>query len=82
MSIQLAPLHIPAIRAGPGFETDTSAAVKRHTAHWAYNDEGFNQHYGSGYYDRKHMFAYPYPETQFPVGVSMATAPPTPPHQL
>nr|CAA34260.1 unnamed protein product [Drosophila melanogaster] len=68
MSIQLAPLHIPAIRAGPGFETDTSAAVKRHTAHWAYNDEGFNQHYGSGYYDRKHMFAYPYPETQFPVG--------------
>ncbi|XP_070136953.1 homeobox protein abdominal-B isoform X3 [Drosophila bipectinata] len=74
MSIQLAPLHIPAIRAGPGFETDASAAVKRHpAAHWAYNEE-FNQTYphtyGSPYgmepRDRKHMFPYPpYTDTQF-----------------
>jgi len=68
MSIQLAPLHIPAMR--PGFEPDTSAAVKRHPAHWTYNDDAFNQYpgYAKGHYDRNHMFPYPYPDTsQFPV---------------
>ncbi|BFF91644.1 homeobox protein abdominal-B [Drosophila madeirensis] len=70
MSIQLAPLHIPAIRPGPGFETDASVAVKRHAAPWPYNDDGFNQYHASAsqYYmeqrDRKPMFPY-YPDTQF-----------------
>ncbi|XP_001953756.3 homeobox protein abdominal-B [Drosophila ananassae] len=70
MSIQLAPLAIPAaIRAGPGFEAEASAAVKRHSAHWPYNEE-FNPYpaYTSQYpmdpRERKPMF-YPYPDSQF-----------------
>lgn len=67
MSISLAPIHIPAIR--PGFESDATTPVKRHTLPWQYENE-FNQyHHASPYYldrDRKPMF-YGYPETQFQV---------------
>lgn len=69
MSISLAPIHIPAIR--PGFESDATTPVKRHTLPWQYENE-FNQyHHASPYYldrDRKPMF-YGYPETQFQVSV-------------
>ncbi|KAH8330521.1 hypothetical protein KR067_004682 [Drosophila pandora] len=76
MSIQLAPLAIPAaIRAGPGFETEASAAVKRHSAHWPYNEE-FNPYpaYTSQYpmdpRERKPPMFYPYPDSQFQVSQS------------
>uniref|UniRef100_A0A1A9W5A2 Homeobox domain-containing protein n=1 Tax=Glossina brevipalpis TaxID=37001 RepID=A0A1A9W5A2_9MUSC len=68
MSLSLAhPLHIPAaIR--PGFETEASAAVKRHPHPWPYESDGFSSaqyHHASQYYldrDRKPGF-YGYPET-------------------
>lgn len=72
MSLSLAPLHIPAIR--PGFETDATAAVKRHPHPWAYDGDGFSSaqyHHASQYYldrDRKPVF-YGYPEAQFQVRV-------------
>lgn len=72
MSLSLAPLHIPAIR--PGFETDTSAAVKRHPHPWPYESDGFSSaqyHHASQYYldrDRKPVF-YGYPESQFQVNI-------------
>ncbi|XP_037952051.1 homeobox protein abdominal-B-like [Teleopsis dalmanni] len=68
MSLSLAPLHFPVIR--PGFETDATAAVKRHPHPWAYDGDGFSSaqyHHASQYYldrDRKPVF-YGYPDTQF-----------------
>lgn len=73
MSLSLAhQLHIPAaIR--PGFETEASAAVKRHPHPWPYESDGFSSaqyHHASQYYldrERKPGF-YGYPETpQFQV---------------
>ncbi|KAI9577303.1 hypothetical protein GQX74_013012 [Glossina fuscipes] len=68
MSLSLAhQLHIPAaIR--PGFETEASAAVKRHPHPWPYESDGFSSaqyHHASQYYldrERKPGF-YGYPET-------------------